>query len=391
MVTRYAWCLAVIILLCTLNGFAQAGKRVTPIRKQIKQQHPIERDPVFKFIGKLTFEGKVVRGSIHKSEIDSLLARRVDIGGNPSPYGKYGLGFTYQEGKLPAFSCQEWAQARMLGLDSELNTYERTMESFFKDTCGFLYALKDAKPAKRSFIANPQVGLSNISLLPVTMLHTLSGDHVEGFDEATARKVRISQLVAKRKAKVLQRTASALALEYAFEPERKAYGYRMNFDERARADFDGDGIEDIFISSAWYVTEGTFRAYDYFLLTRRSPAAGFEIKKIELPAIKENPEAKISGLELKSSQLTKMKITKQAYGKNWPFNEEKGELTCAKAGSVAVFFTTNGTTYPLNAWARSSKIDGVAVASDTHDIENGESLSAIFNRAFAMCRTKEGK
>lgn len=55
---------------------------------------------------------------------------------------------------------------------------------------------------------------------------------------------------------------------------------------------------------------------------------------------------------------------------------------------VAVFFFAKETTYPLNAWARSSKIDGVAVATDARDVV-GNSLGAILNRVFAMCRTKE--
>ncbi|HET8678468.1 MAG TPA: hypothetical protein VFO63_21885 [Blastocatellia bacterium] len=55
---------------------------------------------------------------------------------------------------------------------------------------------------------------------------------------------------------------------------------------------------------------------------------------------------------------------------------------------VAVFFFAKETTYPLNAWTRSSKIDGVAVATDARDVV-GNSLGAILNRAFAMCRTKE--
>ncbi len=381
------WMLGLILTLFTSVAFSHTP----PPKAQTKKANAAERDSVFPLTGKLVFEGKVVRGSIRTSEIDSLLARRVYMGGNVSDeYGKYGLGFIYAEGKLPAFSCQEWAQGRAVGLNGSFNTYERTMESFFIDTCSFLYALKDAKPAKRSFIDNPRAGLANLNLLPVNILEELSGEAEDELDKLTAGGVRISNLVAKREVKVLQRTKTSAAFEYDFDPETKKYYSAIHLDERGRADFDGDGIEDIFISSAKYATQGTFRYYDYFLLTRRSASAGFVVKKLDLPALKEKTEASLSGLNLKSSQLTKAKISKREYGKNWLFDVDKGELACVKAGSVAVFFTAKGITYPLNVWARGSKIDGKAVATDARDLPYGP-WSAIFRKAFAMCQPKGEK
>jgi hypothetical protein len=377
-----------VLTLITQVAYSQTPPQM---RKQAKKPVSAESGPVFPINGEHIFEGRVVRGSIRKSEIDSLLARRVELSGAPSDadYGKYGLGFIYEEGKLPAFSCQEWAQARVLGLNSNLNTYERTMESFFMGACSFLYALKDARPAKRSFIASPKAGLSNLDLLPDNVLESLSGEGADEIDNLTARRVRISQLVGRREIKVTHKTDTSLALDYDFNPETSIYYSRIVLDERARADFDGDGIEDIFVSTAWYATQGTARLYDYFFLTRRSPSAGFEVKRIELPALKENPEASLPRFEFKSSELERARITKKEYGDGWPFEAEQGELACAKAGSVAVFFIARETTYPLNAWGRGSKIDGVSVASDTRDVA-GNSLGAILNRAFAMCRTKEG-
>jgi hypothetical protein len=379
--------LAMAALVLTLITQVAYSRTPPQMRKQAKKPVSAESDPVFPINGEHIFEGRVVRGSIRKSEIDSLLARRVELSGAPSDadYGKYGLGFIYEEGKLPAFSCQEWAQARVLGLNSNLNTYERTMESFFMGACSFLYALKDARPAKRSFIASPKAGLSNLNLLPANLIESLSGE-----SEGKIKKLRISQLVGRREVKVTHKTETSVALDHDFNPETSIYYSRVILDERARADFDGDGIEDIFVSTAWYATQGTARLYDYFFLTRRSPSAGFEVKRIELPALKENPEASIPRFEYKSSELKRARITKKEYGDGWPFEAEQGEMACAKAGSVAVFFIANGTTYPLNAWARGSRIDGVAVATDGREVGFGKGLSAIFDRAFAMCQPKEG-
>lgn len=376
--------LAMAGLALTLLAQAAFSRTLPQMRHQTKKPVSAESDPVFRINGELVFEGKVVRGFIRKSEIDSLLARRVEVTGADSEadYGKYGLGFIYEEGKLPAFSCQEWAQARVLGLNSSFNTYERSMESFFISTCSILYALKDAKPAKRSFIARPKVGLSTLSLLPANVLHEDAGE----IEKLIARGVRISQLVAKREVKVTQKTETSVALDYGFDRETSIYYSRVVLEERSRADFDGDGMEDIFLFAAWYATQGSGRAYEHFLLTRRSPSAGFEFKRVELPTLKENPAARFPTFEFKSSELKRARLTKKAHGEAWPFEWDQGELACAKAGSVAVFFIAKGITYPLNAWARGSKIDGVAVASDTPTARDG--LSAIFNKAFAMCQPK---
>src|SRR5262245_57735452 len=121
--------LGLILALFTPVAFSRALPRQT---KPAKKAATVAPDAVFPISGKMELEGRVIRGSIRKSEIDSLLARRVYLGGNSDDqYGKYGLGVVYDEGRLPVFSCQEWAQARRLGLDGNFNTYERSMQSFF--------------------------------------------------------------------------------------------------------------------------------------------------------------------------------------------------------------------------------------------------------------------
>jgi hypothetical protein len=121
-----------------LTFLTQAAFPRTPpqTRRPLRKSDAVECHPAFSFTGKLVFEGKIVRGSIRKSEIDSLLTRRVELSGSPSD-PEYGLGFTFPEGHFPVFSCKEWVQARAQGLSSELNTRERAAESFFVHTCSF--------------------------------------------------------------------------------------------------------------------------------------------------------------------------------------------------------------------------------------------------------------
>jgi hypothetical protein len=335
-----------------LTLLAQAAFSRTPpqMRKQTKKPAVVESDPVFQFTGKIVFEGKVVRGSIRKSEIDSLLAHRVALG-NP----EYWLDFSFEEGHFPALSCQDWVQARAQELSAELNTRDRDIESPFVGTCGFLFALRGAKPARRSFIANPRLGLSNLNLLPAKRLGGSLWRREAETDKLTARGVRISDLVAKRKVKVLKRTKDSVVLDNYLE---------VHLTEMGRADFNGDGIEDIFVGTAKYATPGTFRYYDYLILTRRSPSAGFTVIKPDWQALGKDSASMSAGIELKSSQLNRVKITKQSYGNEWPFEADEGELACVNAGAVAVFFIVNGKTYALNAWARQSKIGGQPVSTN---------------------------
>jgi hypothetical protein len=372
------------MLSLVLTLFAQLALAHTPpqIKKQKKKTAMVEPDPVFRITARLVFEGRQVRGSIRKSEIDSLLTRRVDVSGAPldAEYGKYGIGFIYQEGKLPAFSCQEWAQARVMGEHDNLNNPERARESFFVNTCSLLYALKGARPAKRSFIADPQVGLADLKLLPVTVIGGIIDTEAEAaLNQSAAGGVRVSDLIARGEVKGKSTKTSVSLIE--------ADG-RTELEEAGRADFDGDGIEDIFITAVSFSGLGSARYHHYFLLTRRSPAAGFEARQLDLPALKENPAATTTGLRLKSGELQRLRLARKSDGKGWPFTAQKGQLACVKSDSVAVFWIADGTTYPLNAWAIGSKIDGVTVATDTRDVSNGESLSAIFDKAFAMCPPK---
>jgi hypothetical protein len=365
--------------------FAQVTFSRTPpqVRKPAKTSDAVERDPVFSPTGKLVFEGRVVRGSIRKSEIDSLLTQRVELSAArpDAEYGKYGLGYTFADWHFPVFSCREWAQAHRQGEYVNSN-YEMAMESSFIHTCSLLYALKDAKPAKRSFIANPRVGLANLNLLPPNVKGDgLSDEEETEFNKLAARGVRMSNLIAKGEVKA-KATKTSLSLAEPYD--------ETELEEAARADFNGDGVEDIFIWASKHIGMGTLRYYYYFLLTRRSPAAGFEVQRLDLPALKVDPTASANIVELKSSQLTRARMTKQGYGKDWPFAAKEGELMCAKAGSVAVFFRADGTTYSLNAWARGGKIDGVTVSSDTRDLITGY-LGPVFDKAFAMCQGKGEK
>jgi hypothetical protein len=376
--------LMMVGLLLTLSAHITFSQTSPQTRKPAKKPNAVASDAVFSLTGKLVFEGHTVRGSLRKSEIDSLLTQRVELrAARPdAEYGKYGLGYNFPDWRFPVFSCQEWAQAHRQGEHVESN-YEMAMESSFIHTCSLLYALKDARRAKRSFIASPKVGLANLNLLPPhVQSEGYSSEEEADFNKQAARGVRMSNLIGKGKLKG-KATQTALTLAVPYD--------ETTLEEAARADFDGDGNEDIFIWATKHTGMGTFRHYYYFLLTRRSPTAGFSVQRFEVPALREDKEAPATLLDLKSSQLKRARITKQTYGKDWPFAVDEGELMCAKVGSVAVFFRAGGTTYALSAWARGSKVDGVEVSVDTRDLITGYHTGRVFDQAFAMCQRITGE
>jgi hypothetical protein len=365
----------VVLALFTPHAVSGALPQTT---KPTNDAAVVERDPVFPVSGTLTFEGKLVRGSIRKSELDALLARRVALAGAPSE-AEYGLDFSLAEGHFPVFSCQEWVQVRAQGLSSDLNTLERDMESSFVETCSVLFALRGATPAKESFIAKPRVGVSSLNLLPPSVLGFSWEEREAEVDKLTARGVKVSDLVASRRVKVLSKTDISVALAFDFVETRLT--------ELSRADFDGDGVEDIFAAVANYAIGGTMRYFDYLILTRRRPAAPFTLIKPDWPALAKDASALLAGIDLKSSQVTKLKITRQEYKDDWPFDVDEGELACVNAGAVAAFFMANGKTYALNAWARQSRVDGQPVLTNTY-LEFAMPPGAMFEKVFAMCQTK---
>jgi len=54
-------------------------------------------------------------------------------------------------------------------------------------------------------------------------------------------------------------------------------GFRQSFWEGARADFNGDGVEDILVFTAGRAEGGTMGYADYFVLTRTGPSGPLKL------------------------------------------------------------------------------------------------------------------
>ncbi len=217
----------------------------------------------FKIAMPLEFKGRVVTGFLRQSDIPQLLDLPVRNGDTSLSEG-YGVQMTRPNNtEFMVYTCREWRNAQAQGAYSA-TTYDMAMESSLIDTCGLLFELQKAKLPVKSFIANPRVTLANLSLLPAEILASMP---VDGAADRARRNRTIAQVVSPQD--VIEAHADGLTVSYG--------GFRQSFWVGARADFNGDGIEDILIFTGGRAEGGTMGYYAYFILTRTTTSGPLEL------------------------------------------------------------------------------------------------------------------
>lgn len=215
----------------------------------------------FKIYLPLVFKGRTVSGSIRQSEIAGLLDLPVR-NGDTGPSDSYGVEMTMpNHKKIMTYTCLQWEKARAVGAYSA-TTYDMTMEGFFIQTCGILYEVQNAKLPVKNFLENPRVSLFNLNLLPADILSTWTDAERKLLRGKTVAEVVPSKDVTKEK-------DGTLTLSYG--------NLRQSFWEAARADFNGDGIEDILVCTFGRAEGGTMNYSDYLVLTRLSPSGPLKL------------------------------------------------------------------------------------------------------------------
>src|SRR5690348_1484944 len=249
---------------------------------------PQEKEITFKISVPLEFKGRAVSGSLGQSEVSGLLNLPVRNGNTDINEG-YGVEMTSTDGKkFMVYTCREWKKAQAEQSYSA-TTYDMAMEGFLIRTCGLLVELEKAKLPRKSFIANPRVSLANLNLLPAEILGAVTEDEARGVKRLRGKTV--SEVVP---SKDIERVDSdVITLSYG--------GVRQSFWEGARADFNGDGIEDILVFTGGRAEGGTMGYADYFALTRMSPSGPLKlIQRTELQQKKNQsdlPDAQIGEVE----------------------------------------------------------------------------------------------
>jgi hypothetical protein len=253
-----------LVLLLALSVLA-AGSVVA----QARPAGP-RKEITFTVVEPLEFKGRVVSGSLRKSEIAGLLELPVRNGNSDLKEG-YGVEMTrpnYE--RFMVYTCRQWKKA----LEEKAyaaSTFDMSMESSLVHTCGLLFELQNANLPRKSFIANPRVGLADLNLLPAEILSADTDN--EGNEKEQVPGLTVSKAVPAQD--IEKRTNKVLTLRYG--------GFRQSFWEAARADFNGDGIEDILVLTAGRAEGGTLGYSDYFVLTRTGSSGPLKLIERKKP------------------------------------------------------------------------------------------------------------
>ena len=175
-------------------------------------------------------------------------------------------------------SCADYHSAIREGFTPQTNV-DIKMSAFFEHQCGTLGALARATLPAASYLSDPRVGLSDLHLLPFSLFPNLAAGSEDGRASdglSFADKVASGDLVVRRVSSHLLVTE---------EPA----GMGQQLIEVVRADFDGDGLEEMLVHEYCWATHGTLGYGGAFLLARRTPDGALEL--VPLPAVATTPEA----------------------------------------------------------------------------------------------------
>lgn len=219
----------------------------------ILQKHTDRPAEIFELLESMRFADSAEIRFVARSEIDALRDRPVKLGQNDHIDG---VTLTNDAGEeRHVRTCREYDAALKDGFYA-LTNYDIKMSTWFEHQCGLLKALDSASIPSTSFISDPRVSILDLNLLPFAFFPQMGEVDAGAGDTATYQsKVDDGALVVKRIGNNL------LQIE---EPE----GMGQQFIEVARADFDGDGVEDILLFEYCYATHGTLGFGGIRVITR---------------------------------------------------------------------------------------------------------------------------
>ena len=224
------------------------------------------KEITFELVKSIKFaDGTEVR-SVTKADIETLRDLPIDMGGNKTD----GVTLTKSRNdKIHVRTCREYDSALEDGYYPS-STYDISMGSWFKYPCGLLRLLETAAIPQQSFIPTSSEGVLNLELLPLSLFPVVTDfEQTYGYN---IENVTYQDQMEKGLLKVTDKGDNRFSCEDD--------GLRQHLTEVARADFNGDSIEDILLSEAVHATQGTYRTYDLIILTRKSMDGKYE--KVEL-------------------------------------------------------------------------------------------------------------
>ena len=228
---------------------------------RILQQHSEQPEQIFALIESMQFADSTEVRFVAKAEIETLRSRPIRLGQNDHIDG---VTLTNAENETRYVrTCREYDEAIQQGYFAYTN-FDIKMSTWFEHQCGLLKSLQAATTPTQSFISEPKVSVIDLDLLPFSYFPRFGEAEDDAEPNATYQsKVDDGTLIVKRVRQNL------LQIE---EPE----GMGQQLVEVARADFNGDGVEDILLFEYCYATHGTLGFGGVRILTRTSADGLFE-------------------------------------------------------------------------------------------------------------------
>lgn len=232
---------------------------------RIIQEHEGEPAKIFDLLVAMEFSDAAEVQAVKRDELECLRDRPIRLGHNGHIEGVELTG--PNDEKRLCRTCREYETAIREGYYAN-STFDMKIATRFEHQCGLLRALDVARIPASSFVSDPRTGIHDLDLMPLSFFPASPDCDANAEDGTYQDKLDRGQLVVKRI------RGNLLELQ---EPE----GFGQLLIEVTRADFNGDGIEDILLFEYGYATHGTMGWGGIKLITRLSADAKFSV--VELP------------------------------------------------------------------------------------------------------------
>ena len=179
--------------------------------------------------------------------------------------------------QIEVTTCREYDAALQRGYDDEPND-AKVGRILFIHRCGLLNLLQEATTPQQSFISNPRVGVADLELLPLSLFGRTVGRMAEN-DDNVNEELTYQTAVDTANLMVTHVSQDSLTVEENRDPNDN-FSRRQSLSEVVRADFNGDGIEDVllFDDRLWIRTSAASMPWGGItVLTRESRDGKFEV------------------------------------------------------------------------------------------------------------------